>query len=157
MFRLKISASLCYVFWMQFGKRIRLEQHFGLLYTGLQIQRRVHLWLCQGKTINSENNTRRFEQFTRSVRSIQSSMVDTYKKLKFNRRNWCSRNRIRINCPGRLTGLLETLFGSGSKLQLHVLNYVFRRIYLKTKEWPNNTYVFRNETVYSKGHHYLDI
>ena len=47
-------------FWTQIGKGVRLEQHYGLLYMGLKIQRGVHLRLHQGKTINSENNTRRF-------------------------------------------------------------------------------------------------
>ena len=99
---------------MQIDKRIRLEKHYRLLNMGLQIQRRINARLHQGKTINveivqedsvkrrvhlrshrgktknSENNTRRFrnfEQFTRSVRSIQSSMVDTYANGNFNQRN----------------------------------------------------------------------
>ena len=49
------------------------------------VQLRVHLH--QGKTINIETNTRRFiniEQFTRSVRSIQGSMVDTCENGNFN-------------------------------------------------------------------------
>ena len=44
----------------------------------------------KGKTRNSENNTRRsrnVEQFTRSVRSIQSSMTDTYKNRNLNQKN----------------------------------------------------------------------
>ena len=63
-----MEVILC--FWMQIGKRIRLEYHYGLLCIGLQTERRVYLQLHQGKTINSENSTRRFrnvEQFTRSV------------------------------------------------------------------------------------------
>ena len=54
------------------------------------VQRRVQLRSHQGKTVNSENNTRRFRnvvQFTRSVRSIQSSMVDTCENGYFNQRN----------------------------------------------------------------------
>ena len=42
------------------------------------------------KTLNSENNTRRFrntEQFTRSLRSVQSSIVNIYENGNFNRRN----------------------------------------------------------------------
>ena len=103
MYRPNIMWSLSCFFWMQIGKRIRLEQHYGLLYMGLQIQWRVHLRLHQGKTVNNEGNTRRFssttsssritsiktinsenntrrfrnvEQFTRSMRGVQSSMID---------------------------------------------------------------------------------
>ena len=75
---------------MQIGKRIRLEKNYGLLYMGLEIQQQIHLRLPQGKTRNSENNTRRsrnVEQFTRSVRSIQSSMTDTYKNRNLNQKN----------------------------------------------------------------------
>ena len=39
---------------------IRLEQYYGLIYMGLQIQSVVDLRLLEGKTINSEKNTRRF-------------------------------------------------------------------------------------------------
>ena len=46
---------------MQIGKRIRLEQHYGLLYIGLQFQQQIYLRLHQAKTINSENNTKRFK------------------------------------------------------------------------------------------------
>ena len=95
------DSKLCraYVSWMQIGKRIRLERNYGLLYMGLEIQQQIHLRLRQGKTINSENNTRgsrNVEQFTRSVRSIQSSMIDTYKNRNLNQKNWCARRRIRI-------------------------------------------------------------
>ena len=89
MFRLKIMRSLSCASWMQIGRRIRLEQHYGLLYMGLKIQRQVHLRLHQGKITNSRNNTRRFrnvEQFTRSVTSVQRSMVYIYKKGNFNQR-----------------------------------------------------------------------
>ena len=89
MFRLKIMRSLSCASWMQIGRRIRLEQHYGLLYMGLKIQRQVHLRLHQRKITNSKNNTRRFwnvEQFTRSVRSVQRSMVYTYKNGNFNQR-----------------------------------------------------------------------
>ena len=51
------------------------------------VQQRVHLRLHQGKTINIETNTRRFiniEQFTRSVRSIQGSIIDTCENGNFN-------------------------------------------------------------------------
>ena len=54
------------------------------------IQRQVHLRSHQGKTMNSKNNSKRFrilEQFTRSVRSIQSCILDTYKNRNLNRRN----------------------------------------------------------------------
>ena len=100
MFRLKIMWSLSCVFWMQIGKRIKLEKYYGLIYVGLQIQQWVHLRLHQGRTINSENNARRFrnvEQFTRSIISVQSSMVDTYENENSNRRNLCARNRIIID------------------------------------------------------------
>ena len=106
MFRLKITWSLSCVFWMQIGKRIRLEQHYWLLYMELQIQRQVHLRLYQGKAINRENNTRRFwnvEQLARSVRSVQVSMVDTYENVNFSQRNWCARNRIRIDWTWKWT------------------------------------------------------
>ena len=80
---------------MQIGKRIRLELrlHQGKTIKTIQedsVQRRVHLRSHQGKTINAENNMRRFrnfEQFTRSARSIQSSMVDTCEKGNFNRKS----------------------------------------------------------------------
>ena len=39
---------------MQIDKRIRLEQHYGLIYMGLQIERRVHLQLHQGNRSNDE-------------------------------------------------------------------------------------------------------
>ena len=58
-----------------------LEQHYGLLNMGLQIQRRVHLRLHQEENRSSENNRKRFrnvKKFTRIVRSVPSSMVDTY-------------------------------------------------------------------------------
>ena len=46
---------------------------------------------------------------------------------------------------GCLTRLLETLFGWSSTLRLHALYHdVFGRIYLKKKEGPGYTYVFRN-------------
>ena len=95
-----LDSKLSCDFWMQIGKRIKIGRHYGLLYMGLQVQRRVHLRLHQGKTINSENNTRRFgnvEQFTSSVRSVQSSMVDTYENGNFNQRNSCARNKMMID------------------------------------------------------------
>ena len=63
--------------------RLELRLHQGKTIKTIQedsVQRRVHLRSHQGNTINTENNTRRFrnvEQFTRSVTSKQSSMVDT--------------------------------------------------------------------------------
>ena len=46
---------------------------------------------------------------------------------------------------GRLTKLLEILFGWSSTFRLHALYHdVFRRIYLKTKKGPGYTYIFRN-------------
>ena len=46
---------------------------------------------------------------------------------------------------GRLTRLLEILFGWSSTFRLHALYHdVFGRIYLKTKKGPGYTYVFRN-------------
>ena len=68
MFRLEIMFFFCrlLIFLMQIGKRIRLEQHYQLLYMGLQIKWWVHLQLHQGKTINNENNTRRFSSTTSS-------------------------------------------------------------------------------------------
>ena len=46
---------------------------------------------------------------------------------------------------GRLTRLLEMLFGWCSTFRLHALYHdVFGRIYLKAKEVPGYTYVFRN-------------
>ena len=101
MFRLKIMRSLSCASWMQIGRRIRLEQHYGLLYMGLKIHRKVHLRLHQGKITNSKNNTRRFrnvEQFTRSVTSVQRSMVYTYKKGNFNQRI-----RVRIDLTWKWT------------------------------------------------------
>ena len=46
---------------------------------------------------------------------------------------------------GRLSRLLETLFGWSSTFPLHALLHdVFGRIYLKLKKGPGYTYVFRN-------------
>ena len=59
-----MKLILC--FWMQIGKGIRLEQHYGLLYMGLQNQRQVHQRLHHGKTIKIKNNTRTFNSMTSS-------------------------------------------------------------------------------------------
>ena len=97
---------------MQTGKRIRLEQHYGLLYMGLQIQGRVHLRLHQGQTINSEK--------IREDLKMSSNLPDA---LELYRAAWlilakteeidAQETRLGFIGPGngRLTRLLETLFG----------------------------------------------
>ena len=57
-----MELILC--FWMEIGKWIRLEQHCELLYMGFHIQRSVHLQAHHGKTIKSENSTRRISSTT---------------------------------------------------------------------------------------------
>ena len=119
-----MELILC--FWMQIGRSIRLEHHYGLLYMVLQIQRRVRLRLHQGKTINSENNTRRFrnvEQFIRIVRSMQSSMVDDYKTGMSIEETDVQETGLGLVGPGNvcLARLLETLFGWPSTFRLHAL------------------------------------
>ena len=111
--------------WMQIGYRIRLNSIrnyftwdcrfnnkfiYDYINKKLLIEKTIqedsvqppgHLQSYQGKIINSEsNNTKRFrnvEQFNRSVKSVQSSIVDTYENRNFNRRNWSARNRTAID------------------------------------------------------------
>ena len=131
--------SLSCIFWMQIGKRIRLEQHYGLLYMGFQIQRQVHLRLHPGKTINRENSARRFrniEQFTRSIRIVQSSMVDTYKNENFNRRNWCARNRIRIDWTWKWT------LNKATRNTIRMVEHILIRYIVSWCVWKN---LFENE------------
>ena len=47
---------------------------------GLQIQRRVHLPLHQGKTINSENNTRRFSSAASSSKTTSKKTINSENK-----------------------------------------------------------------------------
>ena len=75
MFRLKIMWNLSCVFWMQIGKRIRIEQHYGLLYMRMQIQRWVHLRLYQGKTINSE----KIREYSEMPRNLPEALINVYK------------------------------------------------------------------------------
>ena len=57
---------------------------------------------------------------------------------------------------GRLTKLLEIVFGWSSTFRLHALYHdMFGRIYLKTKKGPSYIYIFRN--CIFKGSLYLDI
>ena len=80
------------------------------------------------------------------LRSIQSSMVDTYKKENFKEID-VQEAGLWLVRPGnaRLTRLLKTLFGWSSTFQLHPLYHdVLGRIYLKINKWPSDTYVLRN-------------
>ena len=136
---------------MHIGKKIGLDQHYGLLYMELQIQQRVRLRFHQGKsinsennarrsslttssstiksrkTINSENNTRRFrnvEQFSRCVRSMQSNTKNNTKtevSIKEIDVQETDDWTLTIVGNGQLTGLLETLIGWSSTIRLYTL------------------------------------
>ena len=155
----KLCGAYLVFFWIQIGKRIRSEKHYRLLYMGLQIQQQIHLRLQQGKTIKSEKNTRRFwnvEQFTRSVRSIQSSMVDTYENGNFSRRNWCVRTGLASIGPGNgsLTRLLKTLFGGLAHFDY--IHCMMRLEEFMRKQRKDLVTLMSSKTVYLNGRHYLD-
>ena len=130
------------------------------------------------KNINSEENTRilitsstnykywknkrRFgnvKQFTKIVKSVLSSMVDTYENGNFNLQEIDAQETgLRLIGPenGHLTRLLEALFGWSSTFWLHVLYHdVFGKFFWKRENDP--FILTSSETVYLTGHLYCDI
>ena len=108
-------------------------------------------WLHQAQTTNTEKNTRRFgnvKQFTKIVRSVLSSMVDTYENGNFNLQEIDAQEAgLTLIGPenGHLTRLLEALFGWSSTFWLNVLYHdVFGKFFLEKRKGPVYTYVFRN-------------
>ena len=196
MFRVGIMWRFSYDFWMQIGKRIRLEKHYGFTLHGIAdsmmstsmitSRKNYKLWKqymkiqFNDKFICNYIKKKNWKQYEKShlndefvnnyyikenlqivkiqedsgmssnlpvvLRSIQSSMVDTYKKENFKEID-VQEAGLWLVGPGnaRLTRLLKTLFEWSSTFQLHALYHdVLGRIYLKTNKWPSDTYVFRN-------------
>ena len=115
----------------------------------ISVQWQVHLQSHQGKTINSENNTRKFKMSSnlpealevyRAAWLIFMRMEILFKEIVVHE------TALRLIGPGNwcFTKLLEILFRWSSTFWLHALYHVFGRIYLKTKKGPAYTYVFRN-------------
>ena len=120
---------------------------------GLQIQRRVQLQLHQEKAINNENNARRFNSTTSSsdlpeALGVYGSAWLILTKTEISIKEIDAQDTgLELIGPGngRLTKLLETLFGWSSMFRLHALYHdVFGTIYLKTKKGASYTYVYRN-------------
>ena len=106
---------------------------------------------------NYKNNARRFrnvEQFSRSIRSVQSSIVDTYENENFNRRNLCARNRIIIDWTRKWT-LSENIRNIFRMVEDVSITCIVSWCVLKNlfeNEGKTRLHLRCSETVYLKSH-----
>ena len=125
---------------MQIDKRIRLEQHYGLIYMGLQIERRVHLQLHQGNRSNDEfiyDYIKEKLYIVKTKREDSEMSSNLVKALEVYRTAWLKLAKTETSIEkivtqetglgltgpenGCLTRQLETLFGWSSTFRLYAL------------------------------------